>query len=64
MAELFRFPGRALAGVSASEIMTLESLLERLIGRAGVDQELARRAQWLLWYLQGHDPTAVIWPVR
>jgi hypothetical protein len=64
MAELLRFPGRVLAGVSASERATLEQLLERLISRAELDSELYRRAQWLLWYLQGHDPTAVIWSVR
>jgi hypothetical protein len=63
LAELLRFPGR-VAGVSASERTTLEQLLERLVGCVGVDQELKRRAQWLLWYLQGHDPTAVVWPMR
>ena len=47
-------------GLSERQRCALVSLMAAIIAAPSIDAEIRRRAQWLLWGLQGDDPLAAI----
>jgi hypothetical protein len=47
---------RDIAGISRAYQCALIDTMDELLAAPGLDHDVARRAQWLKWGLQGYEP--------
>ena len=53
-----------IRGLSREFQLALIKLLALVLAAPELDDDVERRAQWLKWKLEGHDPAAAIVPAR